>query len=281
MNLNNKLKDIPHIYYFNLDNRVDRKEYMENQFEKWDIKNYTRISGTKYLASEWKKWIHLVDGFQNMEHLTNHMKYGTHAPFMSIGNMINHIEFLSFWLESTNDENLILMEDDYDLSLIEYWHFDWEYLMNNIPHDWDCIQLGYESETQIQFFLCVKPISGTFFGPCMLNRRYVKKLVNLYYDQQNNIFKIFKNNQFFNPDNSICENGKVYCFPLITTNVELGSGEDNILIDYRYHKISRLLYYYWWKRQRDKITLKQFFNPNGGGMILPVRKLLEKIQSTV
>lgn len=281
MDLNNKLEGLPHIYYFNLDNRVDRKEYMENQFKKWNIKNYTRISGNKYLASEWKKWISLVDGFQNEGHLIKHMKLGTHAPFMNIANMISHINFLSFWLESTNDKNLILMEDDYDLSLIEYWHFDWEYLMHNIPYDWDCIQFGYESEIEIKFFLCAKPISGTFFGSCMLNRRYVEKLVNLYYDQQNNIFKLFKNNQFFNVDNSICENGKVYCLPLITTNVELGSGEDNILINYRYHKISRLLYYYWWEKKRDKITLKQFFNLDEGGMILPVRKLLEKMQSTI
>ena len=276
MDLNNKLKDLPHIYYFNLDNRVDRKEYMENQFKKWDIKNYTRVSETKYLSSEWKKWIHLVDGFQSKEHLIDHMKYGQHMPFLAIGTTINHIEFLYFWLKNTNDENLILMEDDYDLSLIEYWHFYWEYLMHNIPYDWDCIQFGYESEIEIKFFLCTKPISGTFFGPCMLNRRYVKKLVTLFYDQQNNIFTIFKNNQFFHLDTSICENGKVYCLPLTTLNNEFGSGEDNILVNYSLHKICREIYYYWWKKQRDKITLEQFFKPNGGGMIFPVEKLLQK-----
>lgn len=281
MDLNNKLKGLPHIYYFNLDNRVDRKEYIENQFERWNITNFTRISGTKYLASEWKKWIHLVDGFQSEEHLIDHMKHNKHSPFSSIGTTINHIDFLSFWLKSTNDENLILMEDDYDLSLIEYWHFDWEYLMNNIPYDWDCIQLGYESNIEIKFFLCTKPISGTFFGPCMLNRRYVEHFVNLYYDQQNNIFTIFKNNQFVDLDNSICENGKVYCLPLITINNKLGSGEDNISLEeyYQGNKISRELYYYWWENQRDKITLEQFFKLDGGGKILSVEKILKKMFS--
>lgn len=262
MDLNNKLKGIPHIYYLNLDNRVDRKEYMENQFERWNITNYTRVSQTKYLASELKKWIRLVDNFKDIKKMSGRLD--------GLANTITHIDFLSFWLKSTNDENLILMEDDYDLSLIEYWHFDWEYLMNNIPYDWDCIQLGYESNIEIKFFLCTKPISGTFFGPCMLNRRYVEKLVNLYYDQQNNIFTIFKKNQFFNLDFSICENGKCYCLPLITTNNDLKSGEDSVERIHLHHVQSRKLYYFWWKTQRDKITLEEFFNLNGKGMILPV-----------
>jgi hypothetical protein len=262
MDLNNKLKGLPHIYYFNLDNRVDRKEYMENQFEKWNIKNYTRVSGTKYLESEWKKWIHLVDNARNIKK--------TSVRLDALANMISHIDFLFFWLESTNDENLILMEDDYDLNLIEYWHFDWEYLMNNIPYDWDCIQLGYESNNHINFFLSPKPSFRTFFGPCLLNRIYVKKLVNLFYDQQKNIFKVFKNNEFVGVDNTICENGKCYCLPLITTNNDLKSGENSIERIHSHHVQSRKLYYFWWKKQRDKITLEEFFNPNSKKMTLPV-----------
>ena len=39
-----KLKGIPQIYYINLDDKVDRRKYMEQQFEYWDIENYTRTS---------------------------------------------------------------------------------------------------------------------------------------------------------------------------------------------------------------------------------------------
>ena len=262
MDLNNKLKGLPHIYYFNLDNRVDRKEYMENQFERWNIKNYTRVSQTKYLASELKKWIRLVDNFKDLKKMR--------PPLDGLANTITHIDFLSFWLKTTNDENLILMEDDYDLSLIEYWHFDWEYLMNNIPYDWDCIQLGYESDTEINFFLSPKPSFGTYFGPCLLNRRYVEKFVNLFYDQQNNLFTVFKNNQFFNLDNSMCENGKCYCLPLITTNNDLKSGENGVERIYECAVRCRKLYYFWWKTQRDKVTLEEFFKPNNKRISLPV-----------
>jgi len=40
-----KLKNLPPIYYINLDGQPDRVEYMEDQFKYWEIKNYTRISG--------------------------------------------------------------------------------------------------------------------------------------------------------------------------------------------------------------------------------------------
>ena len=52
MNLENKLKNIPPIYYINLDHRNDRRDYMESQFKYWNIENYKRISASKYLVSE-------------------------------------------------------------------------------------------------------------------------------------------------------------------------------------------------------------------------------------
>ena len=39
-----KLEGIPHIYYINLDDQTERREYMEEQFDHWGITNYTRVS---------------------------------------------------------------------------------------------------------------------------------------------------------------------------------------------------------------------------------------------
>ena len=40
-----KLKGLPHIYWINLDSDVERREYMEEQFDYWQIKNHSRIEG--------------------------------------------------------------------------------------------------------------------------------------------------------------------------------------------------------------------------------------------
>ena len=39
-----KLKNFGPVYYLNLDGQPDRKEYMESQFQYWDVTNYERIS---------------------------------------------------------------------------------------------------------------------------------------------------------------------------------------------------------------------------------------------
>ena len=39
-----KLKNFGPIYYLNLDDQPERKEYMEEQFKYWEIENYERIS---------------------------------------------------------------------------------------------------------------------------------------------------------------------------------------------------------------------------------------------
>ena len=161
-------------------------------------------------------WQHLVLD-------TEELKYGSAA----IGDSITHIEMIKHWLETTDEEYLLIMEDDYDLSLIEYWNFDWDYLMNNIPENWDCIQLGYENIDILFFYL--HPVHQNHgFGPCLINRDYAKKLIKLHYFDGK--FKLNLKTSNINHkkiyglvDTFILEGGKTYSMPLITNNPDLGS----------------------------------------------------------
>jgi hypothetical protein len=258
MDLKNKLKGLPTIYYTNLDNRTDRREYMESQFHYWGIKNYHRVSGTKYLASKIEDWSHLI---------SNEKKYLINPPYTA--NFITHLEMIKNWLETKNEPYMIMMEDDYDLSLIEYWNFDWEYLMNHIPYDWDCIQLGFETFKYMHFFLHPKTLK-TYFGACMINRYYAEKLIRLYLkqgkfivDNEINDFKHLQTNIANGTlDYSICNNGKVYCIPLIPQNPYYTSYEN-----YNYKKDEFLehmfnIYHKWWKEEHHKFLLDDFFRYN-------------------
>jgi len=258
MNLKNKLKGLPTIYYTNLDDRLDRREYMESQFDYWGIKNYNRISSSKYLSSQFYKWEHLISNKRGYIFNTNHW-----------ANFITHIEMIKNWLETTDDEYMIMMEDDYDLSLIKYWNFDWEYLMNNIPFDWDGIQLGFESFICINFFLHPKS-PKTYFGPFMINRFYAKKLVRLYCkngkyiidNEFNDIHHLQKNIAKGSVDYSICNNGKIYCIPLIPQNPHFGSYQDlNVKRDQSNEHIFNCydLYHNWWKNEHHKFKVEDFF----------------------
>ncbi|NDB30395.1 hypothetical protein EB151_12720, partial [archaeon] len=54
--MSNKLEGIPSIYYLNLDSEIDRRKYMEKQFEKWNLNNVTRFSGSNYLVENYDNW---------------------------------------------------------------------------------------------------------------------------------------------------------------------------------------------------------------------------------
>ena len=130
MNLKDKLKGLPPIILATIDERPDKREYAETQYDYWGIRDYTVISGSKYQLSTyedyWKDLV-ILNPFPE-----NYKRKKWHIAEISI--TLAHLINIKNWLETTNDPYVIIMEDDYDLSFIEHWHFDWEYLMKNIPY---------------------------------------------------------------------------------------------------------------------------------------------------
>jgi hypothetical protein len=280
----NKLENIPKTYYLNLDSREDRREHTENQFKTFGIKNYERISASKFLASEFDDWKHLVFNADQKIYSDNILHR------VELGTAVSYIDFLENWLKTTSDPYLLLMEDDHDLSYIEDWHFDWNYLMSKLPYDWDCIQLGFENFWEIPCFLHpIHPYHS--LGPSLIKRRYAEKLVEIHlvdgqynFHQQNRNFKWSVKKDwscsFIHPyskrkiemsgsgrptpstaDYFLGHCGKTYCLPLISLMPDFGSYETD------YHRndrgdllFTRRAYDLWWKKLKDSVSLEQFFS---------------------
>ncbi len=245
-----RLRNFPHIYYVNLDNRRDRRVYMEDQFQQWRLE-YTRVSSSKYAESKVNEWSHKIDGkCKNL-------------PVYVVGNAITHLELMKDWLSTSTDPFLCLMEDDYDLNLIQYWNFNWDYLMNRVPYDWDCLQIGFESTKFIPFFLHPK-LNHSYFGPVILQRDYIEKILDLHSSGDKwrflgNIGDSKFNNTAATVDYFIGHSGRTYSIPLITTNDKLTSGENSVTINRIHHTKSRNAYYHWWAKEHKKFSLDDFF----------------------
>ncbi len=259
MKLHEKLKGIPHIYYINLKHREDRKEFIESQFKRWGITNFTRVNASKYSKDEYDSW-------KDILHLNHLIPQDLCRP---VAVSISHLETLKEWLENTEEDNVIIMEDDTDISLIEYWNFDWEYFMNSIPYDWDAIQLMYNSAIRVYCFLHPKKMI-TWNGPMLISRSYAEKLLSLYYidGKYNFIKKVNRINKVNSIDNkkdstgrySILDvdeflgfNGKVYQIPLFTQNPYLEEPPKP------HHIVSRKIHLLWWTKVKDEFTLEDFF----------------------
>jgi len=262
MTLHPKLKGIPHIYYINLDYEVERKKYMEDQFKHWGIKKFTRVNASEFPRDDFNSWKHLV-----------HQPDVIPSMFKrSLAVSMSHITTIKTWLETTTDPYVILMEDDTDMSLTEYWHFDWDYLMNNIPYDWDGIQLMYNSGVKMYCFLHPKKMTS-WNGPILINRRYAKKLLSLYFSSNKFCFmkKVnrgdgafyfynkkdsnYKNHRFslIDVDEWLGFNGKIYQLPLWSQNPYLDK------IPRKHHINSSKVHKFWWEKLKNEFTLEDFF----------------------
>lgn len=264
--IKDKLYGIPKIYYLNFDEQIERKNYLENKLNGIGIDNYERISTSKYTSanfSEWKDKVLDIDDYKLSPNVA--------------GYSISVIEFLKKWLEETSENQLLLIKDITDFEIVEYWPFDWKTIMDNIPYDWDCIQLGFENVSIIPFYLHPILPSHTF-GASLLNRRYVKKIVKIHTDGERyklsnyiaNVSPVIGGNSG-TIDYFIGHNGKTYSMPLLPLNgryLDKNSKKTKLISS------CRNAYYDWWQNEVDKMTIEEFFTygkPNDISMIKKVK----------
>lgn len=275
MKMIDKLKGIPKVYYFNLDSRQDKQIYMESQFDFWKI-GHKRVSSSKYTPANYDDWKHLVilnpewNFFEDtFPYDYGELKYQRYV--IETAHILNQLETIKNWLETTNEKYIILMEDDHDLSMIEYMHFDWEYLMNHIPYDWDVIQFEVTNGTGIPCFLH-PTMDRSWTGPLLINRGYAEKLIRIHYTNEGkvNFHQMVSSNKWTKqsgtlglvPDYVFSKNGKGYSIPLIYLNPNLGSYDSNFMrVDFpEFYSHIKELYHKWWKILRDNYTLEEFFS---------------------
>lgn len=103
-----KLKGLPEIYYINLDDQPDRAKYMEDQFKYWEIERYTRISA--YDGRDDRDLGDILKG-----------RYPDNMSSGEVGCVTSHLKAMKYWLENSDENCLLIMEDDCDLEVVKHW----------------------------------------------------------------------------------------------------------------------------------------------------------------
>jgi hypothetical protein len=253
--IKNKFENIPHIYYINFENRVDLKEYTENNLIEIGISNFTKVSNLHFLPEDFASWKNLV---YNNEKVTYEIQ-------SEITLSILYINTIKKWLEDTTEKYMIIMSDHVDYSYVEYFHEDWNwnYFMNNIPHDWDSMLLGFEDKLNILpcFLHPMRDSHGT--GVTLLNRRYAEKLVKYHYVEEKYNFFQKVSNQFWVNENKLVSLhyfmnhcGKSYAIPMFPRNPDLTKDK---YFSKKTIENNKKLYSLWWKKCKNYSTLEQFY----------------------
>lgn len=267
-----KLEGLPRIYYLNYDEHEERKEYIEKQFEEYEIKNYERISKSKYSPVEYNKWKNLIIDIEKFEIF--------HTP-VELSSTLNHLQTIIDWYDNESDETCIIMEDTISFDVSKYWMFDWKTLIKNLPYNWDCIQLFTVGPQLIPMHLKPKEGLSRSVSCYMITRHFAKKLKqNHYIDGKYKILVNTKNCKIpeyetGNLDFFLYELGLTYTLPVFQLNEEMikdvdwpGSYEDAIkmrdedMLKNVLQKLSSQAIEYWWRVKSKTYSTNEFFSYN-------------------
>jgi GR25 family glycosyltransferase involved in LPS biosynthesis len=194
------LDNFPKVLWINLNSSEERRSYMENLLKSYNIEN-TRISA-----------INGVDS--NSNDLDICMK---HPELSDAENACScsHLIALRYFIEKTNEDKIVIFEDDVSFEFLEYIPYNWSEFMEHLPKNYKIIQLAvigmgrdvYPKLDIINYLYC----STTAY---LITRKAAIEILNDYYP---NFEKITLSNKIMGTaraDEIIRLYGNTYSIPL-------------------------------------------------------------------
>lgn len=233
-----KLKNLPPIYYLNLDEQPERKEFMENQFDYWGIENYTRISA--YDGRDGRDLGDILKG-----------RYPDNMSSGEVGCTTSHLKAMRYFLENSDAPCALIMEDDCDISTASYWPFTWKDFYAKVPYDYDVVQLAIINTLSVHLRMHKRFINDFSTACYMITRRHCQKLIDLHVRGDK-----YKIDNGVKPravaDDLIYNSGNAFALPLFAYKIELGSSIHVEHVD-TFHKTNHEGLWNFWKNTASEI----------------------------
>ena len=205
---------------------------MESQFDHWGISDHQRISG--------------IDG--KNDDLFDHMRGGV-PPNMNegeLGCVLTHLNAVRFFVESTDLDEVLIMEDDLDMSTAEYWNFAWKDVRSRLPVNWDTCQFTIINPVGIRPRLHHRFINDWSAACYLISRHHASKILSIHGTE-----RAWQIDQGVRPravsEDLILDSGKSYALPLFSYRLDLGSSVHEEHIDL-YHRGSSNAINDFWKK---------------------------------
>ena len=248
------LKNFGPVYLINLKDHSHRLENAKKEFAKYGVTDYTVIEA--------------VDGRNND---LSHLISGEYPKLTTseIGCVLSHIKALRHWLETSDSEYAIIMEDDFTFDTVQFWNWDWEYVKNNIPNDADIVQLIMIKNDPITFSMHKKQpyhrknnMTYAWSTACyLIKREYAEKIVKIHYSKQK--YRLpshgYKNQA---ADVVLYNLGNAYSMPLFTHMLDLKNSINEK--HGTFHSKSKQNIDNWWKNNASIYSKEQFFDLKNG-----------------
>ena len=203
----NTLKGFPTVRYISLKESVNRRNFMKQQLDMYGIPHRPFI----------------VDRYSEIKDSVDVNIIPESARFalspLQIGCAISQIENMRDWLDNTDEEYVIFCDDDMNFDSIFYWTFTWKEFVENLPPNWNIIQLIRMDDSEELYSVNLKLQHGRFWGTArLMNRGSVEWLLGILQNPDGS-YNLVANGGEFMPivENVLFLNlPRVYNFPLLT-----------------------------------------------------------------
>lgn len=255
-----KLKDFGPIYYINIDGQPERRKYMEDQFKYWEIENYTRISA--------------YDGRD--DDLSEIIKgcYPNRVNSGEVGCVTSHLKAIKHWYDTSDSDYAVIMEDDCDLSIAQYWSFTWKDFIARVPYSWDVIQLSIIATGNIIVPIHVRFVNDFSTACYIITRHHATKIIKNHINGDKYIL-----DNGIKPravaDDLIYNCGRTYSCPLFLYRIDMGSSiQDEEHLKIFHHPNHNSILNYWKNDGSQHMTIDRItdFNPYVGTVNAPSDK---------
>ena len=208
LNLKSKLNNFPRGYYMSLEESVDRRINIANQFAEYGV------SLSAVISKRFSECDDVVTG-----QYIHQLNAGT------TGCCVSHLKAIKHWYDNYPEEDYAFFcEDDLSLETVNYWDFTWEEFIESLPEDAECVQLMTIRGDYDTFELRERYWDDWAATAYIITRDYAKKIIDTYIKGDTYHLEIPNSNVMPLIENILFTSlGKSYTIPLFIEDVQFGS----------------------------------------------------------
>ena len=253
MDLKEKLKNFPKIYYPSLGESIDRRRFMQSQCERLGLDGIPFVVDRYETISDRINWT----GRPGM-------------PTASLPSIISYLRMFKQWYDNTNQDYAVFCEDDINFEALSYWNFSWDEFIATFPENWDAIQIIRVEDKLYHHvdpsILDFKVKTGRWWcASGIFRRKYVKRLLDHY--ASGDVYNISVPHPEFYEEGIenvlyLMPNSSVYNFPMVFEEFQTLKSTYNKYHDHgnleEARKFQTICNIYWkhkWKNEGSNLTL--------------------------
>lgn len=235
----NKLDGLEPVYVINMEKSKNRKQYVIEHFDKYNISNYTFVNAVDGEKESLESLVHGIDALP--------LSKG------EIATSLSHLKAIEQWLVTSSSEYAIIVEDDISFETSEYWDFSWKDFISSIDKNYDILQLVIINNFTVNPRLHLREFLDWSAAAYLIKREYAKKLVGKHKVDER---YAFSPNRFQSVSEGILfKSGVCYSIPLFTYNNDFESNIHQSHINTIHLNSKNQVMKYWQNNSMFKLDL--------------------------